>query len=240
MKSLTRKGEVAEAVNRCIDVYSRQGLDACISETNEQLLNVKIKFPLFEFAGFQFFEKINFREHILFCQKIAELKTIGGNVLIGIILQNRLPDHLPECYEKAAEYIIIGDEWYVCDIIGERVFGYSLLTQADKSLPWYHQFSTHENKWVVRALGAGGHYAIKKGLDKNSARQLFQLLLSLANVRDQQVRQGIGWAAKTTAKFHPDIIATFKAEIADETKVANWFRRKVDIGLSRNKYAQGN
>ena len=28
---------------------------------------------------------------------------------------------------KAVEYFIEGDEWYVCDIIGERVFGVGLL-----------------------------------------------------------------------------------------------------------------
>ena len=56
----------------------------------------------------------------------------------------------------------------------------------------------------------------------------------------KEIRQGIGWAAKTTARFHPDIIANFNNEIQDSSAVANWFRKKIEIGLNRNKHAQRN
>ena len=49
----------------------------------------------------------------------------------------------------------------------------------------------------------------------------------MANTNDKEVRQGIGWAAKTTAKFHPDLITYYKDEIDNKAKVANWFRKKL-------------
>lgn len=141
--------------------------------------------------------------------------------------------------KKTTEYISKADIWYVCDIIGERVFGYALLHYPDKMLPEYKKLSSHPTNWVVRSLGAGGHYAIKKGLEKKKVQQLFKVLLTMANTNDKEVRQGIGWAAKTTAKFHPDLITYYKDEIDNKVKVANWFRKKIEIGLDRNSYAKG-
>ena len=60
------------------------------------------------------------------------------------------------------------------------------------------------------------------------------------NSKEKEVRQGIGWAAKTTAKFHPDIIQQYQSEIHNQEKVANWFRRKIQIGLERHEYAKRN
>ena len=174
------------------------------------------------------------------CQEFYRLKTEGGNVLLGIILQKRLTNHFNQSIEKAAEYIADADIWYVCDIIGERVFGYSLLHQPEKTIPEIIKLSNHPTHWVIRSLGAGSHYAIKKGLDKNNVKTVFSLLLSMANTKDKEIRQGVGWAAKTTAKFHPDIIEFYKIEIEDQEQVAQWFRKKIEIGLNRNNYAKRN
>ena len=152
--------------------------------------------------------------------------------------QKRLEDHYEESIQKATQYIADADIWYVCDIIGERVFGYSLLHQPEITIPVVQKLSNHPSNWVIRSLGAGIHYSIKKGLDKQNVNTLFQLLLSMANTKDKEIRQGIGWAAKTTARFHPEIIDQFETEIHNTEKVANWFRTKISIGLNRNNYAQ--
>ncbi len=240
MRVVTRKSEIREYLNDCLSAYTSKGLFACLMELEHQILNKKVKFPLLELCGTEFYKEIQKEEQINFCDKVEGLKTEGGNVILGIILQNRLTTHFDESIEKATEYISYANAWYVCDIIGERVYGYSLLTEPKKTIPEVKRLSKHPINYVVRALGAGVHYAIKKGMDKNNVASVFPILLSMANSKDKEIRQGIGWAAKTTAKFHPDIIEHFDEEIHHPDNVANWFRRKISIGLNRNKYAKRN
>lgn len=240
MKTITRKGEITEEINRCIDCYNSNGLAGCVVEINDRILTAKVKFPLLEFVAATLHQSIHENDLVACCDSIANLKTIGGNVLVGIILQKRLTSHFRASIDHAARYIANADEWYVADIIGERVYGYALLTQPKKTLPEIKRLSNHQSHWVVRSLGAGSHYAIKKGLDKKYVLQTFKLLLEMAQSKDKHIRQGIGWAAKTTAKFHPEIISHYKDDIDNKVKVATWFRTKVKIGLERNKYASRN
>lgn len=240
MQVVTRKSEIKEYIGQCIEAYQKAGIAACLKELDSQVLKRKVKFPLLEFCGNVLYREVNEEEQIALCDKIEALKTEGGNVILGIILQNRLSTHFKQSMEKATEYISKADIWYVCDIIGERVYGYSLLTAPDRTIPQIKKLSKHSANWVVRALGAGTHYAIKKGLDDKNVVSVFPILLSMANTKDKEIRQGVGWAAKTTAKFHPKIIKCFEAKIQDQEKVANWFRTKVSIGLNRNKYGKRN
>ena len=200
-------------------------------------MNKKIKFPLLEFCAHSLHEVIAYKEHIAFCDQIEAYKTEGGNVVLGIMLQDRLKKDFQESLEKASEYISKANAWYVCDIIGERVFGYSLLHDPIRTIPEIKKRMQHPSFWVVRSLGAGIHYAIKKGLDQSYVQTVFPLLLQKANNENKEIRQGIGWAAKTTAKFHPHIIQKHQTEIQNVGKTANWFRKKIDIGLKRNNHA---
>ena len=240
MEYLTRKSQVKEQLDLCLASYFDLGISHCVQQLHIGILKKKIKFPLLEYCGEAIFNEIDSKEHIPFCTAIEALKTIGGNVIIGIILQKRLQSNFDESMLKAAEYISMADAWYICDIIGERVFGYALRTSWHDAFPLVKELSDHPSNWVVRSLGAGFHNAIKKGLDEPYVEELFRILLSKANAKDKEIKQGIGWAAKTTAKFHPEIIAKFKTEIDNTEKVGNWFRTKVRIGLERHRYAQRN
>lgn len=215
-------------------------MDEFIACIHKLILQRKVKFPLLEYCAEEIYSFLPENLHIQFCDKIEAFKTEGGNVILGKILQLRLKSHFQQSLEKATEYISKADIWYVCDIIGERVFGFALLHDPERTLPEIKKRSNHPSNWVVRSLGAGGHYAIKKGLDKKYVSEFFQLLLDMANTSDKEIRQGVGWAAKTTAKFHPEIIQEFQKQIQDKSKVANWFRAKIEIGLNRNSYAKGN
>lgn len=238
MKVITRKTEVKERLIKCLNLYYSEGLIECLHELETLLLSQKVKFPLLEYCAQEFYLRLQPNEHLLFCDKIQALKTEGGNVILGIILQKRLEDHFLESINKATEYIADADIWYVCDIIGERVYGYSLLHNPDITISEFNRLSKHETHWVIRALGAGTHYAIKKGLHSNHVKTVFTLLLTMANTKNKEIRQGIGWAAKTTAKFHPEIIKDFHNEINNTNTVENWFRNKISIGLNRHEYAK--
>lgn len=238
MKRITRKTEINEAFERMSEVYRQNGLDAVVAQCEKELLQNKVKFPMLEYAAHLLYPLLPEAEQLAFCDRIASLHTIGGNVLLGILLQERLEDHFLPSFAKAAEYIAAGKQWYVCDIIGERVFGFALLHQPERSLPELKNLAQHPSFWVVRSLGAGSHYAIKKGLEKEQVRKVFALLLSMCNTRNKEVRQGVGWAAKTTAKFHPDIITENRRLIENQNQVPTWFRTKIKIGLARHQYAQ--
>lgn len=240
MRLITKKSEIKEILEKCFVKYNQNGLNILVTEIHLTILSNKVKFPILEYCAEIIYKTLPENQHILFCDKIQRLKTEGGNVLLGIILQKRLNCDFKQSIEKATEYIADANIWYVCDIIGERVFGYSLLNEPKKTIPEIKRLSNHKTNWVIRSLGAGTHYAIKKGLKKEDVAIMFEILLSMANTQDKEIRQGVGWASKTTAKFHPDLIELYKENIQNKEQVANWFRTKIDIGLNRNSYAKRN
>jgi hypothetical protein len=236
MEIISSKATVSELVAVAVRLLSK-GDKAFVGALHDTVLNNKIRFPLLEFAAVELYNIIPEEKQIGITDKVIALHTIGGNALVGMLLQKRLSKHFKESIDKAAEYIIEGDEWYVCDIIGERVMGYALLTMPEKTLPILKKYAKHDDKWIVRCIGVAGHYAIKKGLKKQYVEELFQLLLTLRDVTEFHTKKGVGWAAKTTAKFHPEIIDKYRAEIESEETRA-WFINKINIGLDRTwKYA---
>lgn len=226
-------------VDRLLSLLSNDtNAGALALEVRETFLKKKIRFPLLEHAAKMLFERIPSKQQLDFCNALSAQKEIGGNVLIGIILQKRLEKDFAASVEKAIEYIIEGDQWFVCDIIGERVMGYALLTQPKKMIPLLQKMKKHPNKWTVRCIGVAAHYAIKKGLEKAAVEKVFELLLSLSNTTEFHTKKGIGWAAKTTAKFHPDIIEMHEERLQTDPEIKQWFKTKIKIGLSRAfKYA---
>ena len=240
MSIISRKSLIKILVDECKNTYRKNGLFALCKAVNEKILSQKVKFPLLEYSGIEICTFLPEKEQLIFCDEIEKQKTIGGDVLLGIILQLRLKKHFSESIEKASEYISYANSWHICDTVGERVFGYSLLHEPTKTLPIFIELSAHESQWVVRSLGAGAHYAIKKGLDRSHVEKVLQLLISMANQKNKEIKQGVGWAAKTTAKFHPELIEKYKAQIENREQVGQWFRGKIKIGLSRNLYVQNN
>lgn len=239
MAILTRKSELKLILEDLFQEYEKRGITSFIDQFNKQLLQKKVKFPLLEYAATSVHTYFDENLHISICDEIETLRTIGGNVIIAILLKERLPYHLDESFAKAVEFIAQGEEWYVSDIIGERVFGNGILQFPALAIPQLQRMSIHESQWVVRSIGAGSHLATKRGLEKPVAQEVFQLLLQLGGSTNYQIRRGIGWAAKTMAKFHPDVIEQNQLQIQDE-KIGNWFRKKVNIGLERHQHAQSN
>ncbi len=213
-------------------------MDSLVQSLDALILQRKVRYPILEFVARALYQCIPAHSHVELCDRIVSLRANGSEVIAGMILQLRLPDHYHASILKAKEYVIRGEGWLPCDTIGERVFGHALLTQPATTIPVLCKLSKSDDKWVVRSVGVAVHYAVKKGLTKDHVAEMFNLLLSLATTTDFHTKKGIGWAAKTIAKFHPDIIAQFESEIKDDPAIRTWFRTKVKIGLSRTyKYA---
>jgi hypothetical protein len=235
VESITSKLEIIKILNDFPfekDVYQQ------VKYINKHLLLKKVKFPLLEIAAKQLSIILPVESQIEFLKEMISLKTIGGNVIAGIILQSRLPKHFNESFEYAVDYICFGDEWYVCDIIGERVFGYALLTQPEKTIPVLNKFKKHNNEWIIRSIGVATHYAVKKGLKKKYVEQMFNILLSMSHTTKFHIKKGVGWAVKTIAKFHPEIVDKYSENIKNDETIKQWFKTKIKIGLGRSyKYA---
>ncbi|HEY1039309.1 MAG TPA: DNA alkylation repair protein [Bacteroidia bacterium] len=238
MESITQKPRIKAGIEKSIEAFQEKGVESFSKTLFNELLSKKIKFPLLEYAAVLLLERIPLKDQLVLSDKIISLETIGGNTICGKLLQLRADKKRGESFKKAEEYIIFGNMWYVCDIIGERVFGYCLLTQSEDTIPYLHKLAKHPNNWMVRTIGVATHYAVKKGLKKKDANTLFLLLLSLSGTTDFHTKKGIGWAAKTIAKFHPEIIVRHHNAIYENPEVKQWFKTKIKIGLSRKeKYA---
>lgn len=236
MKLITRKADLRLIIQNVLTVYTEQGKKASIQYLTNHLLNHKIKFPLLEFVGEELFLQIPKEDHLEVCDLIFAENTMGGLVLIGKILQLRLELDWENSVNKARHYISLADEWYSCDIIGERVFGFGMRYYTSQCFNEIKTLFKSNNRWVLRGMGAGCHFAIKRGLPVEFVEQLFIELLNYGKSKDKEIRQGIGWACKTTAKFHPELIQVYADVINDELQVDNWVRRKVNIGLERAEY----
>jgi 3-methyladenine DNA glycosylase AlkD len=206
-----------------------QDMKQLADAVNKEILTKKIKFPALEHCAKQLHKQLSAEKTYLFVDELIKPKTIGCWVLVGILLQLRLKDKFAESVNKACDYIIEGNEWYVCDIVGERVMGYGLLKYPHTMLPLLPQLAAHPDKWIVRTVGVAAHYATKKGMQTPHAEEVFKLLLSLANTTDFHTKKGIGWGAKTISKFHPQIIF-------DNPQVKRCFITKVNIGINWRKY----
>ncbi|HYD20036.1 MAG TPA: DNA alkylation repair protein [Flavipsychrobacter sp.] len=235
MKITSSKAAVADITGNLLETYRLYGAEVFVAELHKLVLKQKVRFPVLEHSAMMLYQAIPAKKLLPLTDKIISLHEIGSYVYAGIILQEHLDTDLKAAISKAMEYIIEGDEWYVCDIIGERVMGYALLTKPGLTIPLLKQMTTHESKWIVRCVGVATHYAVKKGLKKEYVETMFQILLSQAQATEFHTKTGIGWGAKTVAKFHPGIISKHKEQIAGTKQ---WFKTKVDIGLSRTgKYA---
>jgi len=233
MERINSKATIKDIVSEAKAAWDQRGADAFIAVLHDALLKKKVRFPLLEYAAKEIAVAIPNAAQIDITDRIIELREMGGQVLVGMILQLRLSQDFQLSVSKACDYIRFGNEWYVCDIIGERVLGYALLTMPDKTIPLLRQLAVHEDKWLVRTIGVATHYAVKKRLSPVFVEPVFEILLSLAGTTDFHTKKGIGWGAKTVARFHPDIIDRYNLNIASaETK--QWFRTKVSIGLNRS------
>lgn len=240
LETITRKNEVQKVVDKITQETDVENIHQLAEMVEQQLLVRKVKFPLLEYATELLTEFIPNEKQGQFCLILAKQHTIGGNVVIGKLLQQTIATHFEEHIDTACTCISEGAVWYSADLIGERVIGHSLLVQPTITLEKMRSLKHSQNQWIVRSLGAGSHYAIKKGLDRAWADHLFQLLLSLAQRKEKHIKTGIGWAAKTTAKFHPEIIKNYSEQIANTEYTGQWFRTKIAIGLKRHTHAQGN
>jgi len=136
MEKMTSKVRVREILEQAKQSWEQQGQDALLVVIYEGLLKKKVSFPLLEFAAKEMALWIPEDEQLYVMDILVATKEMGSYVLAGMMLQLRLPLYLEESIQRACAYIVGGDQWYVCDIVGERVLGHALLTYPEKNNPF--------------------------------------------------------------------------------------------------------
>ncbi|WP_104385893.1 DNA alkylation repair protein [Sphingobacterium sp. HMA12] len=237
MEKITSKVRVREILAQAKLGWKQQGLNTLLIGIQEGLLKKKVSFPLLEYAAKEIVTWIPENDQTIFIDALVATDEMGSYVMAGMVLQLQLPLMLEQSILKACGYMVIGGQWHICDIVGERVLGHALLTFPEKTTSLLEQLARHPDKWVVRSVGVAIHYAVKKGLAPEFAETMFKLLLSLSGATDFHIKKGIGWGAKTIAKFHPTIIARHMDSI-ESSETRQWFRTKVTRGLNRNRIAK--
>lgn len=151
------------------------------------------------------------RERLLkLCDEIIEYDAMGGYVIVGQALNWLLATDYEKVMKKTREYIIAGDVWYVCDILGERSYGMALIKYFDQSIPWMKNFLEDENLWVKRSVGVAIHFFSKRVPDESAkTKRLLKLVEPYMEVKQKDVVKGIGWGLKTIGKYHPDLLVDF-------------------------------
>jgi 3-methyladenine DNA glycosylase AlkD len=235
---ITQKSVIKSIIDKGLEKYDTGLEKNFIHYLHVELLQKKVRYPMLEYATQLLFQRIAFNEQLKILDAIMQLHETGSSVIAGKMLQLRLTHGIEAAINSACQYIILDNVWYGCDTLAERVMGYALLIQPDTTLPILKRLSKENNKWLVRSIGVAAHYATKKGLTKSAADEMFLLLFSLSHLTEFHTKTGVGWGAKTIAKFHPEIIAKYQSKINETATVRPWFKTKIKIGLGRSeKYA---
>ena len=171
---------------------------------------------------------------------IIEYGAMGGYVIVGQALIEFLPRNFMYVMEKSREYIIKGNVWYVCDIIGERSLGYAVVDYFDKTLSWLEKFLNDECTWVKRSVGVAIHFFSKRVLNQpEKTRMLLNIIEPHIEEKEINVVKGIGWGLKTIGRYHPDILMEFlENQLELEKNISRVMMRKALTYLEKDKKAK--
>jgi 3-methyladenine DNA glycosylase AlkD len=194
------------------------------------ILNSKCPFCKLDFIGKRIGHKLKDSPEIVVkgFDNLIEYNKMGSYVISGQGLTELLPENIDLVMEKSRQYILFGDKWYVCDIIGERSIGKSLVEYFDITLPWIEKFLEDESNWVKRTAGVSIHFFNKRIINQKE-RTILLLDILGPHMEEKQIDvvKGIGWGLKTIGRHHPDILTSFLLEqIKKDKKISKIIIRK--------------
>jgi len=203
------------------------------------LLNTKYPFPKLDLLGKEISqsstgEPDNFLKIL---DEIVDYNVMGGFVVVGQALIPLLENDFEKVMTKSREYIVKGDKWYVCNIIGERSLGQALVKYFDKTLPWFEHFLKDENKWVKRSVGVAIHFFSKRVLtEPDKTKKLLNLIEPNIEEKQTDVVKGIGWGLKTIGRYHPDILVQFlKKQLKAKKRISKLMMNKAMTYLDKDE-----
>jgi 3-methyladenine DNA glycosylase AlkD len=169
--------------------------------------------------------------------RIIDYNAMGSFPIVGQALVSLIRYDLDEVMKKSREYIIKGDKWYVCDIIGERTLGHAVVDHFDRTVPWLETFLEDENKWVKRSVGVAIHFFSKRVKNEPAkTKRLLSLVEPYIEVKQADVVKGIGWGLKTIGEYHPEILVPFlRKQLQARKKLSKLMLKKATTYLAADK-----
>ena len=117
-----KKSEAVTIANNCIHYIENRKIQSVWNELLP-ILNSKTSFQMLDIIGRKMGGRILLQKenYLNFFDQLSKEKLMGGYVIIAQALIYLLPNDFNECFIRTKKYMIEGDQWYVCDIFGERV-----------------------------------------------------------------------------------------------------------------------
>jgi 3-methyladenine DNA glycosylase AlkD len=218
---MTKKEALTVAFN-CIRSIESKEMNT-VWEELIPTLEKRTSFNMLDIIGEEIGKRVltNKSKYLEFFDLLSGKKLMGGYVVIAKALTVLLQDDCRECFEKVKRYMIEGDEWYVCDIFGERVLGSAIIDYYEKTRPLFQEFIYDDNHWVKRSVGVAAHLFAKKcrgnKRDDKKAAEIVELLTPQICERDIRILKGIGWGLKTLGRYYPELLVPYiKTQISSK------------------------
>jgi 3-methyladenine DNA glycosylase AlkD len=218
---------------RCIEAINREDQEDFWNVLNP-VLDSKVPFPLLDEIGKRLGEsgKLDPAKYFGVFDEIIATDKMGGYVIVGQALAAFLETELEASINKATEIIAEGQKWYVCDIVGERVLGQSLVTSFESAISVLERMTALEDQWVRRSIGVAVHFfAKRRPEDREKMRQLMALLLFLIEDKRVNVVKGVGWGLKTIGKYQPKLVEDYLQETIKTKRISKLMLRKATTYL---------
>jgi 3-methyladenine DNA glycosylase AlkD len=198
------------------------------------VLDAKVPFPLLDEIGKLLGEagKLDNQRYFDIIDEIVAADKMGGYVIVGQALAQFPEKQLEKSLNKAKEAVIKGKTWYVCDIVGERVFGQALVLYFESAVSVIQKMTALESQEVRRSIGVGVHFfAKRRPNDTEEMKRLLTVLLVLVEDRRVFVVKGVGWGLKTSGKHQPELIEEYLQETLKTKRVSKLLLRKATTYL---------
>jgi len=225
--------QAGEAAKECVESINRNDMEA-LWEVLNPILDAKVPFPLLDEMGKTLGEaaKLSPQKYLGVFDEIFARGKMGGYVILGQALGRLLDVEFEASLSKAKEYIAKGAEWYICDIIGERVFGPALVNHFEKTLPYLEGLTSDEDRWVRRSIGVAVHFfAKKRPKDQERIKKLLDLSSLLIEDHRKDVVKGVGWGLKTIGKHQPRLMEEYLQEALKSRRLSKLMLRKASTYL---------
>lgn len=198
------------------------------------VLGAKVPFPLLDEIGKLLGEagKSEKQKYFGVIDEIVAADKMGGYVIVGQALAQFLEKQPEKSLNKAKEVVIKGKTWYVCDIVGEQVFGQALVSYFESAVLVLQKMTSLEAQEVRRSIGVGVHFfAKRRPNDTEKMKRLLSMLSALVEDRRVFVVKGVGWGLKTIGKHQPELIVEFMQDTLKTKRVSKLLLRKATTYL---------
>jgi len=223
-----KKDEALQLAAHCIYCIEYD-MDEALWVELTPVLEDKTPFHMLDLIGKKIGDRVGIHmdKYLSFFDQLSSAKYMAGYVIIAQALIPLLNVNINLCFDKAKAYLLEGDEWYVCDIIGERVLGYAIFQHFQYALPLFEAYNKDDNHWVRRSVGVATHFFAKKSKnDEDIARNVLELLTPQLTETDIRVIKGVGWGLKTIGRYYPELLVDYMKEHIQNKKISAVIIRK--------------